>query len=70
MNNDNKDNTKVDLYPDHSPEEQEQAAENWRQYVRVVWRIFERLEQEGKVPKNMYRAAEKRRRRLKRQGKL
>jgi hypothetical protein len=49
MEDEEKEITIQDLYPDLSPEEQEQAAENWREYIRIVWRIFERHEREGKL---------------------
>lgn len=55
-----------DLYPELSPEEQEQAAENWRQYLRVVRRIFDGLEREGKLYKVHAEARRLRRKRAKR----
>lgn len=38
-----------DLYPDLSPEEQAEAEANIKAYIRVVWKIFQRLEREGRL---------------------
>jgi hypothetical protein len=35
-----------DVYPDLSPEEQTEAEHNLKEYVLLVWRIFQRLERE------------------------
>lgn len=37
-----------ELYPDLSPEEQEQAMRSLRDYVLLIKRIYERIEREGK----------------------
>lgn len=58
------------MFPELSPEDREEAAYNFTQYLRVVARIFDRMEREGKIPKSLYRAAEKRGKRMKRRGKL
>jgi hypothetical protein len=36
-----------DLYPDLSPEEQEEAEHNLKEYVRIIWGIYNRHKQEG-----------------------
>ncbi len=66
MANDEDPITIQDLYPELSPEEQEQAAENWRQYLRIVRRIFDGLEREGKLYKVLAEARRLRRKRAKR----
>lgn len=38
-----------DLYPDLCPEEQEEAKANLLRYLNVVWRIYKRLESEGRL---------------------
>jgi hypothetical protein len=38
-----------DLYSDYSPEEQEEARIMWKNYVALVWRIYNRLKIEGKL---------------------
>jgi hypothetical protein len=37
------------LYPDLSPEEQAEAEKNLKAYVGVVWKIYNRLKDEGKL---------------------
>jgi hypothetical protein len=36
-----------DLYPDLSPEDREEAEHNLKEYVRIVWGIYNRHKQEG-----------------------
>jgi hypothetical protein len=36
-----------DVYPDLTKSEQAEAEHNLRAYVRVVWRIYERLQREN-----------------------
>lgn len=38
------------VMPDATEEEQIEATENFRNYLKVVYRIFLRLEAEGKLP--------------------
>lgn len=38
-----------DLYPDLSPEEQQEAAENLHRYMDLVWHMYNRLKREGKL---------------------
>jgi hypothetical protein len=56
----------AELYPDLPPEDREKAAYNLTEYFRIAARIYARLESEGKIPKMLIRAAEKRQRREKR----
>lgn len=58
------------MFPSLPAKDREQAAYHFTQYLRVVARIFDRMEQEGKVPKSLYRLAEKRRKRRERRGEL
>lgn len=39
--------TIADLYPQLSQEEQQEAEYNFRRYIRLVWRIFERVRSEN-----------------------
>lgn len=39
--------TIADLYPDLSSEEQAEAEYNLKRYVRLIWRIFERVNREN-----------------------
>jgi hypothetical protein len=39
--------TIADLYPELSKEEQLEAEYNLRRYIRLVWRIFERVSREN-----------------------
>ncbi len=39
--------TIADLYPNLSEEEQREAEYNLRRYVRLVWRIFERVKSQN-----------------------
>lgn len=39
--------TIAELYPQLSPEEQREAEYNLRRYIRLVWRIFERVSREN-----------------------
>lgn len=48
MNKDLRPNISV-LYPDLTPEEQEEAANNLKQYLDLVKRIHDRLEREGRL---------------------
>lgn len=41
--------TIADLYPDLTPEEQEEAAMNLQQYIDLVGRIYDRLEREERL---------------------
>lgn len=52
------------MFPELQPEDRAEAATNFTQYLRLVARIYNRLEAEGKVPKSIIRAAEKRRKRM------
>lgn len=61
MDNSEKEITIQDLYPELSPEEQEEAAERLREYIRIVWRIFEHLDQEGRLKKVLAEARKLRR---------
>lgn len=49
MKDDEKEITIQDLYPDLTPEQQEEAEFNLLGYLDVVKRIYERLEAEGKL---------------------
>jgi hypothetical protein len=44
---DKKPPTIEDLYPDLSPEDQEEAERNLKAYAALVWRIYNRHKQEG-----------------------
>jgi hypothetical protein len=44
-----------DLYPDLSPEDRAEAQENLQEYVRIVWKIFNRLKAEGKLEEVLLR---------------
>jgi hypothetical protein len=46
---DNQDITIQDLYPELTPEQQEEAECNLLGYLDLVRRIYERLESEGKL---------------------
>jgi hypothetical protein len=37
----------ADLYPDLSPEEQAEAEYNLKQYVALIWRIYQRIKREN-----------------------
>lgn len=39
----------ADLYPDLTPGEQAEAANNLKQYLDLVKRIYDRLEREGRL---------------------
>jgi len=39
--------TIADLYPQLSPDKQREAEYNLRRYIRLVWRIFERVRSEN-----------------------
>jgi hypothetical protein len=41
--------TIADLYPDFTPEQQEEAKQNWLAYLKIVKRIFDRLVEEGRL---------------------
>lgn len=41
--------TIADLFPNLSPEERAEVEETFRGYIQVCWRIFKRLENEGKL---------------------
>jgi len=43
------------LYPNLSSKEQEEAEYNLRRYVRVVYRIYQRLLREGKLEEELKR---------------
>jgi hypothetical protein len=58
------------LFPFIPPEHREETAYRFTEYMRLVARIFDRMEREGKVPKTLHRLVEKRRRRMKRKGLL
>ena len=45
--NEEKEITIADLYPELTPEQQAIARENWLRYLRVVKRIFERICEEN-----------------------
>ncbi len=45
-----------DFYPDLSPEDRAEVQENLQEYVRIVWKIFNRLKAEGKLEDVMLRA--------------
>ena len=60
----------AELFPFIPPEHREETDYRFTEYIRVVARIFDRMEREGKVPKTLYRLAEKRRKRMKRKGLL
>jgi hypothetical protein len=49
MKNNGKTPSIEDLYPDLSPEEEQEAKENLDQYINLVWRIYNRLKMEGKM---------------------
>lgn len=36
-----------DVYPDLSPEDQAEAEYNLKSYVRLIWRIYERVKREN-----------------------
>jgi hypothetical protein len=38
--------TIADLYPDLSPAEQAEAEYNLKQYVALIWRIYQRIKRE------------------------
>ena len=56
------------MFPFIPPEYREETAYRFTKYMRVVARIFERMEREGKVTKTLYRLAEKRQKQMKRKG--
>ncbi len=58
------------MFPALPPEDRAEAAYNFTEYIRVVARIFDDLVQEYRIPKSIIRAAEKRRKRMKRKGLL
>ena len=51
------------IFPDLPAEDREGAAHYLTEYLRVVARIYDRMQQEGKIPKMLLRAVEKRRKR-------
>jgi hypothetical protein len=49
--------TIADLYPDLTPEEQAEAEYNLKQYLSLVWRIYQRVKREN--PEMLTKALEK-----------
>lgn len=69
--NNEKEITIADLYPELSPDEQTLAKENWLRYLQVVRRIFERIcEENPKLLTELERRAMLRKKRRYLKGKM